>query len=599
MPEPDIYETRAAQPEQQNSNSVIPQFDNNQGQEVRTESNDEPPHHDEPQQPYHHHQQQQQDDSYVNEEHHDLKPQVTSQDSNALSSNISGTTNPTATTETDSIGQENKPREAISSGNNNSNGAASYQDNYEYDYDLGYRRPVKKRVVAGRQAAASAFSLRNRVDDDDQSNKGSIKVTDNNNNDDGKHHKEQNSTESIHNNNQTQLPSWLKKGKNQNPLAAAPSAAPSWMKPEDAESVTASSSSKSAASDKKFKRPKRRTNVEDQLKRAQEIRAREEEADRRNAEMQRRILQNNDDVVRSHYNQRAFQARKERRDESQIYKLRNFNNVIKYMLIGKFSKEGDKVLDLACGKGGDLFKWQKARASVYVGLDISPSSIKEAVSRYQSIKYRNFEAFFATGDAFGTSLGEALSVFPPDAIEWPMDMVSIQFALHYAFESEEKIRNTLANISRSMRVGGYFVGTIPSSDFIRHKVKGLKPGEKKWGNSIYSVEFVDTPPANGVFSPPYGNKYIYYLKDAVEYVPEYVVPFEAFRALAEEYDLELRYKKPFFELYMEEIPEWINKLSPKLLNGLKRSDGKLGLEGENKQAAEFYLAFAFEKTGYQ
>jgi mRNA (guanine-N7-)-methyltransferase len=53
--------------------------------------------------------------------------------------------------------------------------------------------------------------------------------------------------------------------------------------------------------------------------------------------------------------------------------LKKFNNWIKSVLIGKFARraqggKGAKVLDIGCGKGGDLNKWKQARIELYVGL---------------------------------------------------------------------------------------------------------------------------------------------------------------------------------------------------------------------------------------
>lgn len=69
---------------------------------------------------------------------------------------------------------------------------------------------------------------------------------------------------------------------------------------------------------------------------------------------------------------------------SPIIGLKNFNNWIKSVLIAKFGRRGDdhyknnhtqqeeqgrklKVLDLGCGKGGDLQKWFKAGTDEYIG----------------------------------------------------------------------------------------------------------------------------------------------------------------------------------------------------------------------------------------
>lgn len=306
-----------------------------------------------------------------------------------------------------------------------------------------------------------------------------------------------------------------------------------------------------------------------------------------------------DERVRLHYNQRTFQSRREKRTESKILKLRSFNNCIKYILVNKFAKTNGTVLDLGCGKGGDMAKWDSINTENYVGIDISDFSIKEAVKRYSKSRYK-FHAIFLTGDAFKTPVPKLLTGFedqvPPD---YQFDTVSMQFCLHYAFESEETIRSLLENVSKSLKVGGMFIGTIPSSDFIKWKFEKLQPDELKWGNSIYSVEFPKKTIVDGSFVPTYGNTYTYFLVDAVDNVPEFVVPFEVFRGLCEEYNLELRFKKNFIETFNTEIPKWFQKLPKPLLDHMRRPDGTYGVSGDDKGAALFYLAFAFEKVGYE
>jgi len=125
------------------------------------------------------------------------------------------------------------------------------------------------------------------------------------------------------------------------------------------------------------------------------------------------------------------------------------------------------------------------------------------------------------------------------------DVVSMMFCMHYAFESEQKCRNMLRNVSGALKKGGRFIGTIPSSDVISARVQGKhmpadspekekldksEHGLQEWGNSIYRVRFAEEPPKAGVFRPPWGWRYSFFLEEAVEEVPEYVVPWEAFRA---------------------------------------------------------------------
>ncbi|KAM9911090.1 hypothetical protein OXX69_003856 [Metschnikowia pulcherrima] len=328
-------------------------------------------------------------------------------------------------------------------------------------------------------------------------------------------------------------------------------------------------------------------------------------------------------IVRQHYNQRTYQSKLQgSRTKSPIYKMRNFNNAIKYMLIGNWVKRRAPqaplvFLDLCCGKGGDLNKCEFAGVDQYVGIDISDASVREAFSRYSQNKARfipqnpqskrsrdarryNFEACFATGDLFTYSVPEILEKNFPGIIDglFPVDSVSLQFSFHYAWESEAKVRTVLTNITRSLRPGGTFIGTIPSSDFIRNKIIEKKfIAERTFGNELYRVKFEQEPPEDGVFRSPYGNRYDYFLKDAVDDVPEYVVPFETFRSLCEDFGLILKYKKNFSEIFSSEIPKYFNKLNKNLIEGMKRADGKYGVEGDEKEAVAFYIGFVFEKAG--
>lgn len=257
-------------------------------------------------------------------------------------------------------------------------------------------------------------------------------------------------------------------------------------------------------------------------------------------------------------------------------------------------------------------------ADQLIGVDISDASIKEAFKRYTQNKARfipqnivakkqnrgdsrkyNFEACFATGDCFSQSIPDILEPNFPGIINnlFPVDCVSIQFALHYAFETEDKVNTLLKNVSKSLKPGGTFIGTIPLSDFIKEKILKKEYDNKKFGNDLYLVTFHDEPPVDGIFRPPFGNGYNFSLTDAIDDVPEYVVPFEVLRLMCEDYGLILKYKKNFVDLFNQEIPKYFGKLNKNLIEGMKRSDGKYGAEGSEKEAVAFYLGFVFEKVG--
>ena len=74
---------------------------------------------------------------------------------------------------------------------------------------------------------------------------------------------------------------------------------------------------------------------------------------------------------------------------------------------------------------------------------------------------RKFDAHFAPLDCYTELLTVA---FPPAKLEQLFDAVSMQFCMHYAFESASKVQCMLSNVSRWLRPGGVFIGTIPNAE---------------------------------------------------------------------------------------------------------------------------------------
>ncbi|GKZ77598.1 mRNA cap guanine-N7 methyltransferase [Aspergillus niger] len=360
------------------------------------------------------------------------------------------------------------------------------------------------------------------------------------------------------------------------------------------------------------------------LRRRQEERERALEEDAMRNSQSRGVT----DIVRQHYNAVPQRGREWRKTESKIKGLRSFNNWVKSTLIQKFSpdEEFEKrllVIDLGCGKGGDLGKWQLAPQPVdlYVGLDPAEVSIIQARERYAGMRSGRgprggrrggpplFHGEFRSKDCFGEWLGDVDIVqqvgIDPNAgpggsmmaSRWGgggFDVVTSMFAIHYAFESEEKARQMLRNVAGCLKKGGRFIGVCPNSDIISARVE--EEAKAEWGNSIYRVRFPGDTPEDGIFRPPFGWKYSYFMEEAVGEIPEYVVPWEAFRALTEEYNLELQYRKPFMEVWRDEKddPE-LGPLSERM--GVRdRTTGELTMTPEEQEAVSFYHAFCFYKV---
>jgi SAM-dependent methyltransferase len=200
----------------------------------------------------------------------------------------------------------------------------------------------------------------------------------------------------------------------------------------------------------------------------------------------------------------------------------------------RLSKCGcNTILDVACGKGGDLYKWIKNGFVTVIGFDIFEDNIinpfdgiykRLAESR---IPYKHKYVFLPMDsslpyqsqhnnikDKYTQNLEKCLVGKPgtygseinqfKGLLKKKVDVVSCQFALHYFFESEKKLDGLLQNVSNSLRNGGFFVGTCFDGDSIfnllnqnengyidvvinNHKVwsiKNLEKDKKTFGHKI-------------------------------------------------------------------------------------------------------------------
>ena len=247
------------------------------------------------------------------------------------------------------------------------------------------------------------------------------------------------------------------------------------------------------------------------------------------------------------------------RKVSRVLPLRNFNNWVKSVLISEHCKPGFTVLDLCCGKGGDLRKYEEARVSFYVGVDSVKESIHHAKQRYDQSS-RSFEAIFLHGDVTDDSTSISSVVSEHFSLEY--DLVSTQFAINYLTSSEAKFRAFLGNVAENLKPGGYFVGTIPDANILVKKLR-LKARNLEFGNDYYSIKFNSDrfPKSAGAF----GLKYGFYLEDCVgerrrtpegliyEYIPEYLVLPEVFASIALDYGLRPEYRRNFHDFYVEKI----------------------------------------------
>lgn len=181
-------------------------------------------------------------------------------------------------------------------------------------------------------------------------------------------------------------------------------------------------------------------------------------------------------------------------------RIRKHHNLLKRQLIQDVVCPESNVLDVGCGFGGDLHKWQALNTRL-TACDPEPSAIQEAHNRTRNIKY---QVRLLVGD---------ITACPIELF----DVVCFNFSLHYIFQSEQLFRTSIEHIVNRLRPGGKLIGCIPDSDMIIMKTpfkdslgnfftRDDRTGHGRFGEKLF-VQLVDTPfYKNGARPEPIGYK---------------------------------------------------------------------------------------------
>ena len=234
-----------------------------------------------------------------------------------------------------------------------------------------------------------------------------------------------------------------------------------------------------------------------------------------------------------------------------------FNNFVKAYLIKKFIRPCGNVLDMACGKGGDLKKYKHNKVGFYHGLDIVPERIKEAEVRYKNICCM-FAAVFSVSD-----------FTLPLQLSNKYDLISCQFAFHYAWNDMEKANQVLANIALHLSTNGYSILTYPDWNVIFSKLKNLERHQDEYnyhkqncirvGGRTYFIQFETNLPLelflNKIENNPFGQQYIYYQQGAIDGIPEFLVHPQKLREMINAHGLTV-HMDCNFNRFLEPDPEW-------------------------------------------
>ncbi|CAI9773031.1 unnamed protein product [Fraxinus pennsylvanica] len=182
----------------------------------------------------------------------------------------------------------------------------------------------------------------------------------------------------------------------------------------------------------------------------------------------------------------------------------------KTVLVRIFVPPYATVCDLYCGRVPDEEKWDEAQIGHYIGIDVATTGLNEVKEAWESQRKAYTSEFF--------ELDPCIEDMEPH-LKDREDKADIAFCMHHlplCFESEEKVRKLLYNVSLLLKPGGYFIGITPDSSTIwnkyqknveayHNKSSGMKPNIVP--NCIRSEGYMITFEVEEEKFPFFGKKY--------------------------------------------------------------------------------------------
>ena len=258
------------------------------------------------------------------------------------------------------------------------------------------------------------------------------------------------------------------------------------------------------------------------------------------------------------------------RNQSLTLPMMTFHNywVKNKSLIGKLSG-CNSLMDLACGKGGDLSKWIFGGYKTVVGIDIYEDNINNPTDGVYR-RLMDFNGKFPQGAKYAFVPMDSSRVIDEDSIEkikdeymkklartiWGIDrnpppalkhlagiakdkfdVISVQFALHYFFENDAKLTNFIENVNNHIKGGGYFIGTCFDGNAVANLLSDIEEGEVKTGfkenKKIWSIKkkYADYDPS------AIGQEIEVYVETINQYHKEFLVNYDILKNRLAKYDI--------------------------------------------------------------
>lgn len=293
--------------------------------------------------------------------------------------------------------------------------------------------------------------------------------------------------------------------------------------------------------------------------------------------------------------------------------MKDFHNLyVKKMLIVNTSKPGDTLIDLACGRAGDLPKWISAKLSFVFGIDKSSKNLENnlngACARYLNLRKQTKNmpaALFVNGNsAYSIKNGSAMlndkanqitkAIFglgpkDPEKLgkgvlsqygkgEDGFNISSCQFAIHYFLENPETLQGFLRNVAECTKLNGYFIGTAYDGKLVFNMLKNKKPGESiqiiEDGKKIWEIIKGYNSDTFSDNSSSIGYRIDVYQESINQLISEYLVNFDYLDRVMENYGFKTIDRDEAHALGLPEGSGLFSELFLQMLDEVKKNKFK-------------------------
>ena len=265
-------------------------------------------------------------------------------------------------------------------------------------------------------------------------------------------------------------------------------------------------------------------------------------------------------------------------NSSQVHdtkQMKLFHNLVKHHLLQLVAKPQYILMDMACGKGGDMHKWIDCQLSFVLGIDCCEDNLfnreNGAYARYVLEKKKNVglkteilfikgnltnnihdgSAFYGNNDDIHRAISNTIFLKDKEDVIKPLflqkyhsvgvrgsDIATCHFALHYFFQNAQTLQQFMINLSQCTKLHGYFIGTCYDGrkvfNLLQHQsTKTIKSSSGKVVLQIDKLYENDRPFENN--SSSLGFEINVYQESIHQTIAEYLVHFDYLQHVLQQY----------------------------------------------------------------